>query len=309
MYTYKSNNENLHSDMKTSALTQQISLTRPALTPLSTNITAAIESVDQQDANDPQRLGMYAQEIYEYLLQRETLFMSQPDYMARQTDINYKMRAVVIDWLITVHLKFKLMPETLYLTVSIFDRYLSKSSVKRQDLQLVGATALLIASKYEEIYPPETSELIYLTDKAYDKEQMKAMEIGILNKLEFEMTVPSSWRFLERYSRICEMDDLSLNISRYLIELALLDYRMIKYRPSIIAASAVFITQRLLRKEPAWNSILLHYSKYEEKDLRSCSKDLLILFQGGYIQGLNSLKEKFGRSEYSEVSKIRLSNK
>ena len=65
------------------------------------------------------------------------------------------MRAILIDWLVEVHLKFKLVPETLYLTVNLIDRYLEKVEVMREKLQLIGVTAMLIASKYEEIYAPE----------------------------------------------------------------------------------------------------------------------------------------------------------
>jgi len=75
--------------------------------------------------------------------------------MEAQPDVNEKMRAILIDWLVEVHLKFKLVPETLYLTVSLIDKYLEKVVVNREKLQLVGVTAMLIASKYEEIYAPE----------------------------------------------------------------------------------------------------------------------------------------------------------
>ena len=79
---------------------------------------------------------------------------ASPSYMSKQTDINAKMRAILIDWLVEVHLKFKLMPETLYLTINLIDRYLEKETIMRNKLQLVGVTAMFIASKYEEIYAP-----------------------------------------------------------------------------------------------------------------------------------------------------------
>lgn len=88
------------------------------------------------------------------------------NYMKQQSDINEKMRGILVDWLIEVHLKFKLLPETLYLTVSTIDRYLSLADVHRSKLQLVGVTAMLIACKYEEIYPPEVRDFVYITDKA-----------------------------------------------------------------------------------------------------------------------------------------------
>ena len=90
--------------------------------------------------------------------------------MADQDDINDRMRAILVDWLVEVHLKFKLMPETLYLTVNIIDRFLEVRSVMRSKLQLVGVTAMLLASKYEEIYAPEVRDFVYITDRAYTRE-------------------------------------------------------------------------------------------------------------------------------------------
>ena len=80
------------------------------------------------------------------------------------------MRAILVDWIIEVHLKFKLLPETLFITVSLIDRYLEQIQIKRTNLQLVGVTAMLIASKYEEIYAPEVRDFVYITDNAYTKD-------------------------------------------------------------------------------------------------------------------------------------------
>jgi len=91
-----------------------------------------------------------------------------PTYMKKQSDINESMRAILVDWLIDVHLKFKLLNETLFLTVNIIDRYLSlKTTITRSKLQLVGVAAMLISTKYEEIYPPTVKDLVYITDSAY----------------------------------------------------------------------------------------------------------------------------------------------
>ena len=75
--------------------------------------------------------------------------------MGAQVEINAKMRAILADWLIEVHHKFELTPETLYLTFHIIDRYLSMDVVLRRDFQLGGVSAMLIASKYEEIWAPQ----------------------------------------------------------------------------------------------------------------------------------------------------------
>lgn len=98
------------------------------------------------------------------------------------------MRAILIDWLIDVHLKFKLLSETLYLTVNIIDRYLSqKLTIHRSRLQLIGVSALLISTKYEEIYPPTVKDLVYITDNAYTKNEILTMESEILVTLDFDI--------------------------------------------------------------------------------------------------------------------------
>ena len=108
-------------------------------------------------------------------------------YMEKQEDINEKMRAILVDWLVEVHLKFKLVPESLYLTVNLIDRYLEREQVNRQKLQLVGVTAMLIACKYEEIYPPIVKDFVYITDNAYTKEEILEMERKMLSVLDFNI--------------------------------------------------------------------------------------------------------------------------
>lgn len=175
------------------------------------------------------------------MLKTEKDFISRGGYMTKQSDINEKMRAILIDWLIEVHLKFKLLPETLFLTVNLIDRYLEREDIPRTKLQLVGVTSMLIASKYEEIYAPEVRDFVYITDKAYTKEEILKMEYAMLTALDFNVTSPSSFRFLERFSKVINADTPLFNLARYLIELPLIEYRMLKYTPSNLAASALFL--------------------------------------------------------------------
>mgnify|MGYP002049273354 CR=1 FL=1 len=86
------------------------------------------------------------------------------------------MRGILIDWLVEVHMKFRLASSTLYHCVWLIDRYCSTEQVMRAQLQLVGVTAMFIASKYEEIYAPECRDFVYISDKAYTREQILSME-------------------------------------------------------------------------------------------------------------------------------------
>ena len=139
----------------------------------------------------------YQEEIIPYLLSLEDKKRINPNYMLNQNDINEKMRMILIDWLVEVHLKFKLLPETLFLTINFIDRYLQNNQTKRDKLQLIAVSSLLIACKYEEIYPPEISSFVYITDNAYKKEDILNYEIKILEDLEYDLTYPSIHRYFE----------------------------------------------------------------------------------------------------------------
>ena len=142
------------------------------------------DPVDSGDLEDPQTCAEYAADIYHWLRASESdqgnNNVVSHTYMQRQEDINERMRSILIDWLVEVHLKFKLVPESLYLTVNLIDRYLDKEQVNRQKLQLVGVTAMLIACKYEEIYPPIVKDFVYITDNAYTKEEILEQERKML---------------------------------------------------------------------------------------------------------------------------------
>jgi len=128
------------------------------------------------------------------------------------------MREILCDWLIEVHLKFKLLPETLYLTVNLIDRFLSTTSIYRNKLQLVGVTAMLIASKYEEIYPPIVSDFVYITDNAYKREEILEMEEKMLKKLQFSIHFTSPYRFLQRFLSLKPASEMEKNFALFMLE-------------------------------------------------------------------------------------------
>lgn len=143
-------------------------------------LDSKVDPVDIKERTDPQACAEYANEIFSFLRETEHEYVPRYGFMDRQEDINERMRSILIDWLIEVHLKFKLVPESLYLTVNLIDRYLEREQVHRSKLQLVGVTAMLIACKYEEIYPPIVKDFVYITDNAYTKEEILECERRML---------------------------------------------------------------------------------------------------------------------------------
>lgn len=273
---------------------------RPALRPLDPlHPTVALTPA-------PSPLDIYQDEIFAHLSATEERSLPRADYMTHQTDINYKMRAILVDWLVSVHLKFKLMPETLFLTVNLIDRYLGKRVVNRQQLQLVGVTGMLLASKYEEIYPPDIKEFVYITDKAYTREQVLQMEGEMLSTLEFELTFPSAWRFLERAVRLANLEETYRYFARYLLELSLVEYHMLRHRSSLLAAAVTYIAMKVQRRDSTWTLPLTTATQYTESQLQPAIKDLLVLYQAAPRHTLTGVKDKFARRDYLEVSKLKI---
>jgi len=153
------------------------------------------------------------------------------------------MRAILIDWLVEVHFKFKLVPPTLYLCVALFDRFCANNQVQRKNLQLVGATALLVASKFEDIYPPEVRVLVYLMDNAYTKEEVLSMEMEMLVFFGYNVVSPSSYQFLVRFLRIGGYSPTSRTARRasYMSERGLHEHTLLSFPPSLVAISVVFL--------------------------------------------------------------------
>lgn len=264
--------------------------TRMALSNLSNSTLQSIRSIIKSGPSD------YSSDILETLLKEEQFCRVQLQFLTFQSEISSKMRAILVDWLVSVHKKFKLLPETLFLTVKIIDRYLAAQPVTRKNFQLVGVTALFIASKYEEIYPPELRDLILLTDRAYNKDQAVRMEREMLKALGFLVTFPSSWRFFERFSEGIPEDCKALG--QYLLELCLIDDNMVRYCESLIAASAVYLCLKMMKKEVVSNVI------YTEQDIRPCAVDLLVLFQIALSHPLTAIREKFSKPQFFQVSTL-----
>lgn len=154
---------------------------QPVPNPSSYQYNGNSDNIDERDAEDPLCVTSYVQDMYHHFRSKEATTSVRPTFMECQPHINERMRSILVDWLVEVHLKFKLVPETLYLTINLIDRYLEIKEVSRPKLQLVGVTSLLIASKYEEIYPPELRDLVYICDRAYTRSEVRGLYLFALD--------------------------------------------------------------------------------------------------------------------------------
>ncbi|CAN6486938.1 unnamed protein product [Victoria cruziana] len=280
--------------------------------------TTATHIIDiDVDHKDPQMCSLYAPEIYAYLREAELKRKPSHSYMSMvQQDISPAMRAILIDWLVEVCEEYRLVPDTLYLAVYYIDRFLSSNPVERKMLQLVGITCMFIASKYEEICAPRVDDFCLITDNTYNRQQVLKMEIAVLNHLRFELTAPTTKTFLRRFLRAAQASnemvrDFSLEfLANYLAELTLLDYRFLKFVPSRIAASAVFLAKWTLDQlSHPWNPTLEHYTNYKALELKT------VVFEIHRMQmdtkedhptnlSLKAIREKYSQQKFKSVAAL-----
>ncbi|NXP15482.1 CCNB1 protein, partial [Thinocorus orbignyianus] len=263
-----------------------------------------MEDVDVDDGDDPNLCSSYVKDIYKYLRDLEVGRSIRPKYLAGQ-EINGNMRAILIDWLVQVQMKFKLHQETLYMTVGIIDCFLQNNAVSKKMLQLVGVTAMFIASKYEEIYPPHVEDFAYVTDHAYTTLQICQMEMKILQALDFSLGRPLPPHFLRRASKVAEVDLEQHILAKYLMELSIMDYDMVHFPPSKTAAAASCLALKLLNG-CEWTPTLQHYTSYTEQDLlpvmQHMAKNIIIANEGTTKQ--KAIKSKYSSSKNCKISGI-----
>ncbi|CAM0875910.1 unnamed protein product [Alopecurus aequalis] len=265
------------------------------------------------ETGDPQLCAPYAKDIYSYLRSMEVQAKRRPatDYIERvQADITPNMRGILVDWLVEVAEEYKLVSDTLYLTVSYIDRFLSANSLNRQKLQLLGVSAMLIASKYEEISPPNVEDFCYITDNTYMKQELVKMESDILNILKFEMGNPTAKTFLRLFIRSGQEDkkfpSMSLEfMGSYLAELSLLEYGCVQFLPSVVAASAVFVARLTLNPDSnPWTKKLQSVTGYKASDLKDCISTIHDLQLSRRGQSWNAIRDKYKQHRFKGVSAL-----
>ncbi|XP_014874735.1 cyclin-A2 [Poecilia latipinna] len=246
----------------------------------------------------------YAAEIHTYLREMEVKTRPKAGYMKKQPDITNSMRAILVDWLVEVGEEYKLQNETLYLAVNYIDRFLSSMSVLRGKLQLVGTAAMLLASKFEEIYPPEVAEFVYITDDTYTKKQVLRMEHLVLKVLSFDLAAPTINQFLTQYFCHQAVTKQVESLAMYLGELSLVDSDpFLKYLPSQMAAAAYVLANNTVTGS-SWPKSLVEMSGYTLEDLMPCIEDLHRTYVGAAQHAQQSVREKYKGSKYLEVSSI-----
>ena len=256
---------------------------------------------DKSQLEDINSEPHYAHEVFLYYKAKESKHLI-PKYMNLQTQINPNMRCVLVDWMVEVQESFELNHETLYLAVKLVDHYLSKKVVNKNKFQLLGATCLFVAAKYDERIPPAIDDFLYICDDAYQKKDFIVMEIDVLKRVNFFLGFPLSYRFLRRIARCSCVPMETLTLARYILETSLMEYDLIFEKDSKMAAAALILALKM--KSLTWDAPHVFYSGYNEQDLLDLMYKLNNLISPPFKSSVKTIRSKYSHSVFYEVAKV-----
>ncbi|ORX76109.1 putative g2 b-type cyclin [Anaeromyces robustus] len=252
---------------------------------------------------DPISLSEYSSDIYNYMKELEVKMLPDPNYVEHQQEVTWNSRTILINWIAEVHWKFRMQPETLFLTVNIIDRFLSVKSIKLNKFQLLGICSLLISAKYEETLVPSIKDLVFIVNNIYTNEEIIQAERCVLVLLGFDLGFPGPMYFLRRISKADGYDTKTRTLAKYLIEITLLDEHFISCPPSLIASAAVLLARKILFNNQNWNKLFIYYSGYNENLLIPVAQNIInyALPKAEHHQ-LPFIKKKYSIDSFKKVS-------
>ena len=247
----------------------------------------------------------YFDEVYTNLLLDEKNFYEKIrlDYMAFQNNINDKMRAILVDWLIDVHYRFNMKKKTLFNCIYIIDAFLSKFIILRKDFQLLGMAALLISCKANEIRYPSLQAFIALSDYSYSLEELTEMERKIIIILNFDILAPTAEEFYGINADYFEFTEEQRFFGEYFLDIALIDYNLLKYKQSTIAVACGYIVMKFFKLKDVHLIIDNTSKEVKQKDVKKCAKDLCFLMKNISNSSLVATKNKYMSEKYMKVAK------
>jgi len=293
------------SSTSTASSTKEEKIVYTIVSPPRKSPPAGVIDFDLETLGDPAQHAEYAFETFQYYKDREAQFRV-PSYISAQNEITEAMRGILVDWLVEVQESFELNHETLYTAVKLTDLYLSKKQVKKEDLQLVGATACLIASKVDERIPPMVDDFMYVCDDAYQRDQIMRMERKMLSVIGFDLGFSLSYRFLRRFGRVCKVTMPVLTLGRYILESSLLEYNLnVELSESKLAAATLILAFKIKCIE-GWKETLEYYSGHKVEELEPIVNSLFTMLKKPAKENLKTVRSKYSHKVFHEVATIPL---
>lgn len=255
--------------------------------------------------DEKQDFPPYMTECYEMLRKAEECQQLPPDFMRKvQNDITNHMRLILVDWVVEVCEAYRLPSQTLQLSIGLVDQYLSRKPIVRTKLQLLGITAMMLASKVVEIYPPTVGDFVYISDNTYSKKTVLEMEVDMFQTLEHKVTLAVPNDMLGPFGVVMGADEKAIQLASFTIEMSMLEPFGQFALPSQMALAALFLSLRTLGHK-GWSKELTAFSKYSLFDVMMLVKDMhTMLLQPRPRKKFNAVIEKYMSSRQCKAALI-----
>ena len=252
----------------------------------------------------------YGDDIFRHLIKSEKVNIcdyANKDIFDLQDKkyFNEKNRSIIFNWLVKNNFKWKLKDDTIFMAMNLMDRYISKYPTKNSEFQLIGISSYLIASKYEDIYPPYLDDLSQICNYIYSNDDIIKKEYEILSGLNFDILYNSSYKYLTFLHSVTDKENMKLlYLAQFILELALENLEILEHSQCLRAISALFLAKKILQIKKSWNNLKLYY-KYDESEIKKVQKKMIgLLNKVIKSKTKNSVYEKFESSKYKSVSSL-----
>ena len=312
---YSSENSNYGIEKKT-IISQNINLKYSEISKKSEEkISFEIKEKEVESYSDPNFsfVDDYIDEILENLKIEEANneFKIDPDYFHFQTEINSKMRIILIDWILEVTNKLKFKENTFFITTYIIDAYLSKKFIPRKKFQLLGVTALYISTKLNEIFSGKAKDYAFITDNAFNEKEILDMETDIAKTIEFNFLVPNSLSFFEIILNKFDIDkDLSKShLGKFLIKCFLMSSKSFNYNYSTISIATFYLIMEILENDH--NKSHINFNLFCNDNLNiieECSENIIDVIQDMAKSNLNLSIKNYYYDNFDEKTRNLISS-
>ena len=252
----------------------------------------------------------YGDDIFKYLKKNEKINVcdySNKDIFKLQDKkyYNEKNRSIIYHWLVKNNHKWKLKDDTIYMAMNIMDRYISQYKSKNLEFQLIAISSYLIASKYEDIYPPYIDELCQICNYIYSNDDIIKKEYEILSGLNFDVLYNSSYKFLTFLHSVVDNQNMKLlYLAQFILEISLDNLDILEYSQSERALAALLVSKKILGIKITWNNLRMYYD-YDENKIKTVQKKMIpLLNKVMKSKNKNAIFEKFESSKYKSVSSL-----
>jgi hypothetical protein len=264
------------------------------------------DKINSSETIENSKLNSHAEKILNYLTSQEQIRISNSSMEVnfnQQKEINIKMRNILINWIILVHKNFKLKEDTLFLAFTIIDRYTARNNIDRNQYQLLGITALYMASKFEEIYPPKLDKFVYVCDNAFSKKDLVLFEASILKSLDYNVYISTSFYFLKTICFILNINSNSDIFQRCCYNLHLMSFDLLScsLKENLKCFISLFFTLRVFDQLQTLEQ-LSHYDffKFEDLEFFQSSKNFENFSKSMNLQQFSAIRTKFCASQFFE---------